>query len=180
MSDAKDTPVKRQYNRRETHTEDLPIRQYGDVDLGLDAQLVRGESIPFEGDPEAAKAYYAELAFMEEPLTIRIEENSGNAEYPETHVPVSVQGKMAEVFYNGKWVEIGWLPIGQTLITKRKYVEVLARSVSVTLRTIHDDATVERPRNTERRNNKVNYPMSILQDDNPRGRQWLQNIRMGH
>lgn len=174
MTDAINRPVGRP--RRETNTADMPLAQKDDIDLSLDSPIIHSEGLP---NLTHEQELMAELDFMEQPMTIRIEDNS-SSDFPETHVPVVVNGKNAEVLQNGKWLEIGWLPIGQTLVTKRKYVEVLARSRSDTIRTMHDDATVERPRNTVRRSTKANYPLSIIQDNNPRGHEWLSRIMMGH
>jgi hypothetical protein len=84
------------------------------------------------------------------------------------------------VLNNGQWLEIEWLPIGVPLTTKRKYVEVLARSKPDAITTVHDDANVERPRNTVRRRTSAQYPLSVIQDPNPRGHEWLSRIMMGH
>lgn len=179
MSDAANTPVKRQYNRSH-HTEDTPLTQQSNVDLSLDAKIVHGEALAqVSGDTHLNGGLLADLAFNEEPVTILIENNS-NSDNPETHVPVQVNGRGAEVLSNGKWLEITWLPIGVELTTRRKFVEVLARSKSTTIRTQHEDANVERPRNEIKRFTKAQYPMSILVDDNPRGRAWLASIRTEH
>lgn len=171
-------PVTRKYNRREINSEDIPLTQKSDIDL--DSVIVHGESLPnVGGDPKVNASYMAQLAFNEEPVTIIIEENT-RSDFPETFVPVAVQGKGAEVFTNGAWVEVGWLPIGVEITTKRKYVEVLIRSKSDSVKTEHDDATVERPRNRVTRRSSANYPVTILQDNNPLGRKWLTDIRMSH
>lgn len=175
MSDAKNNPVTRQYNRKEVNTGDMAIGQKSDIDISLDAQIVHGESIPNIVDEK----FIADLAFMEEPVTILIADNS-RSDFPETHVPVQVNEQGAEVFQNGQWLTIGWLPIGVQLTTKRKYVEVLARSKSDAIKTNHDDATVERPQNKITRRTSANYPISVLQDNNPRGTEWLSQIMMGH
>lgn len=178
MSDAIHNPAKRQYKGREVNTAEFAVGQKNDIDL--DSQIIHGEAIPnVAGDNEVNAQYMAELAFMEEPVTIKIEENS-RSDFPETHVPVQVQGRGAEVLVNGQWVEMTWVPVNVILTMKRKFVEVLARSKSDSIRTNHDDATVERPRNTINRRTTANYPLSILSDDNPRGREWLQRIMMAH
>lgn len=181
MTDAINNPVKRQYIRKEVHTGEMPIAQKDDIDLDLDSRIIRGEELPTLDDlkARAKQAHLDELAFMEEPVTIRIEENS-KSDFPETHVPVQVQGEGAEVLQNGKWVKIGWLPIGVPLTTKRKYVEVLARAKPENVRTQHDDANVERPRNMLTRRSSAAYPLSIIRDNNPRGHDWLSAIMMGH
>lgn len=166
--------------QREIHTGDMATTQKPDVDLTLGGTIIHGEALPnIAQEQELMASHNALLAFGEEPMHIRIEDNS-QADFPETHVQVLVQGENAEVFQNGRWLKIGWLPIGVELITKRKYVEVLARSRIDSIRTVHDDATVERPRNTIRRATKAQYPLSIIQDNNPMGREWLSRIMMGH
>lgn len=169
-------PVVTRKYKRSIHTEDLPIAQKSDIDL--DSPIIHGEALANIVN-DAKSDYMAALAFNEEPVTILIEENT-RTDFPETHVAVAVQGKGAEIFENGKWLEIGWLPIGREIITKRKYVEVLARSKSDSVKTVHDDATVANPRNTLQRRTSANYPLSILQDANPKGREWLTSIRMSH
>lgn len=174
MTDAINRPTQRP--RRETHTGDMQIGQKDDIDLSLDSPIIHGENLKNLADD---KELQAGLAFMEEPMTIRIEENT-RSDFPETHVPVMVNGRGAEVFQNGQWLPIGWLPIGVPLTTKRKYVEVLARAKPDAIQTVHDDANVERPRNTVRRRTSAAYPLSIIQDNNPRGHEWLSRIMMGH
>lgn len=176
--DAERNPVTRKYTRREVNTNDMPIEQKPDIDLSVDKPVQHGEVL-VDVVGEVNDGHMEKLAFMEEPVTIRIEENS-RSDFPETCVPVAVQGKGAEVFTNGKWVEITWLPIGIPLVTKRKYVEVLARAKSDAIRTKHDNATVERPCNTVERRTSANYPLSIIEDRNPKGHEWLSGIMRGH
>lgn len=166
--------------QREIHTGELPVGQAPDIDISLDSPIIHGEEMPnISHEQELQASHTAALAFMEEPVMIRISEST-NSDFPETHVPVQVNGKDAEVLQNGKWLSIGWLPIGTPLTTKRKYVEVLARSTSDVVTTVHDGADVEKPRNTVKRRTKAQYPLSILQDNNPRGHEWLSRIMMGH
>jgi hypothetical protein len=169
----------RKYSRARNSL-DIPDTQKADIDLGLDKPVVHGEALAnVAGDVNQQSDYLAALEFNEEPLRIIIEEN-GRSDLPETHAPVAVQGKNAEVLINGKWVEVGWLPIGQEIITKRKYVEVLLRAKTDTFKTIHDDATVERPRNSVNRRTSAQYPVTVLQDNNPKGGEWLVRCRTNH
>lgn len=171
-------PVTRKYSK-EVNTADLPITQKADIDL--DQPIIHGEALAnVAGDVDHAADYLARLKFNEDPVTIIINETGKETDYPETHVPVQVQGKGAEVFYDGKWISICWLPIGQEITTKRKYLEALLRSKSETVRTQHDDATVERPRNMLRRSNTANYPVQIMEDRNPLGREWLSGLMRSH
>jgi hypothetical protein len=84
------------------------------------------------------------------------------------------------VLIEGRWVPLGWLPIGQVITTKRKYLENLIRSKSDHIRTIHDDADVATPRNTVQRRTSGNYPTTIIEDGNPLGREWAARVRAGH
>src|SRR3954469_25540460 len=108
--------------RLELNSGDVPIEQKPPVDLdagAYDGDVVIGEKI---GNAE----YLDELAFMEEPVTIRIEpSNERNA--PQVF-PVWVNGKRAEVYQRGRWEEIGWLPVATVLTVKRKVVEVIIRA----------------------------------------------------
>ena len=169
--------VTRKY-KRSIHSEEIGLTQKDDIDL--DKQIIHGESLPNVGGAfQANKDYMAQLAFNEEPVTIIIEENT-RSDFPETHVPVQVAGRGAELLINGKWAEVGWLPVGQEITTKRKFVEVLVRSKTDTVNTIHEDANVERPRNSVQRRTSAMYPISVLVDENPMGRAWLTQVRTSH
>ena len=177
--DAHANPVKRQYNRKEVSTSDTEIEQRSSIDLGDLVNFVRNAPIPSLGEKPLLPDYLEALAFNEEPVTISIEENS-RSDFPETYVPVGVQGHGAEVFVNGEWITVGWLPIGPVITTKRKYLEVLIRSKSDHIRTQHDDASVAVPRNTLNRRTSGNYPVTIIEDSNPKGREWAARIRAGN
>lgn len=176
--EASHAPVQRKYSRKALHSEDFSLTQKEDIDL--DQPIVHGESLAqVMGDVGHAKEQIANLAFAEEPVTILIEENT-RSDNPETHVYVSCNGKDAEVFENGQWLTIGWVPIGREVTLKRKIVEILVRSKSESVKTIHDDANIERPRNTVRRTPSANYPVTILDDRSPRGREWFAQLRREH
>lgn len=177
MSDAKNNPVNSP--KGEVHSSTLHVPNKRSIDLSLDKDLVHGESIPLDSAPSSAlNDFYEQLTFNEEPITIIIQSNSNDSKVKETHVPVQVNGKGAEVFVNGKWTEFTWLPIGPMLTIKRKYLEVLARAKSNIVQTRHEEATVERPHNRMELTTKQNFPFSITHDANPKGVAWLQNIMM--
>ena len=119
---------------------------------------------------------YAEaLAFMEEPVTIRIEPSSDkNAA---TAFPVWVNGKMAEVFQNGRWDEIGYLPVGRQLTVRRKVLEVIIRAKVDTVHTQIQEMDSERPNNVISRFTSPVHSFSIIEDRNPRGSAWVAEIR---
>lgn len=172
-------PVKRQYNKREVSTEDMPVAQSASVDLADLVNLIRNPALPNTGEKPLQKDYLDALAFAEEPVTISIEENS-RSDYPETHVFVQSAGQGAEIWINNQWCTVTWLPIGQVLTTKRKYLEILLRSKSDHVRTQHDDATVAVPQNKLNRRTSGNYPVTIIEDRNPLGFEWASRIRAEH
>ena len=169
--DAKNNQVVK--GQRETHSEDVKIGQRGSRDLNLPVEseslIALGEGL--EDNPEA---YHEALSFMEEPVTIIISKSS------EKNAPTTVQcwvnGKGAEHYRNGKWLQCGWLPIGQRVTTRRKYVEVLARARGETISTRvvkhenHEDNLADRTASTK-------YPFSV-QGDSAKGGEWLNTILM--
>lgn len=119
--------------------------------------------------------YLADLAMLEEPVTIRLEPSSDkNAA---TSHPFWVNGKGAEVFINGRWCEITYLPVGMMLITKRKYVGVVVTSKVDTVLTKMQNMDGERPENIVQRHTSPVMSFSIIEDANPRGPAWFAELR---
>ena len=164
--DAVNTPVRRP--SRERHTDDLPVSKKPAIESRDD---LIGEVVEA---PEALHKEYLEvLAFMEEPVTIRIERSSEKFAPP--MIPCWVNGKGAEVFTNGKWVAQGHLPVGVPITTKRKYVEVLVAAKIDSVQTKvqkfedHEKNMIERfPSSTA--------PLSILEDRSPKGAAWFAGL----
>jgi hypothetical protein len=164
--------------RKEMHSSDVPLPQVPEL-----SEHDRGESIVLE-DPKALaeviakKEYAEELAFMEDPLTIRIEPAA------EENAPIVVDcwvnGKGAEVMdtITGKFMELGCLPIGQPIITKRKYVEVLARSYTERVETSQGQDDGSRADIFKmRRNTSRKALFSVLNDPaGARGHAWLTTV----
>lgn len=159
----------------DTTTADIPQMQPSDIVLPASGAIPRGEQIevldkPLEND------YAAALAFNEEPVTIMIE--PGQEENAPRVIDVWVNGKGAEVLdpNTGRWNEINCLPVGGVITTRRKYVEVLARAKLDKVTTKHEGATVENPENRVVRTTSRRAVFQILQDPNPRGREWLTRL----
>jgi hypothetical protein len=147
---------------KELHSDTLEIEQRGD------SNVVTGEKI-------GNAAYFDELAFMEEPVTIRLEPSSDkNAAMA---FPVWVNGKKAEVYQNGRWDEIGYLPVGRTLVVRRSVLEVIIRAKIDTVHTRIENMDSERPNNREDRFTSPIHSFSIIEDRNPRGAAWVTEIR---
>lgn len=129
-------------------------------------------------DKPLDKVYASALAFMEDEMTIRIEPS--DEEHAPTVVDCWVNGKGAEVKdpITGKWMELNCLPIGGVIITKRKYVEVLARSRS--------DRVVAHEENNRPENGKDGWKVdrrtqrktlfSVIHDPSPMGHEWLTRL----
>ena len=161
--------------RREVHTGDLAIGQLPPIDLSGNIGLeVRTNEVIAAVDTPLENDYFKELAFMEEPVTIRLDRSAEKNAAQD--IPVAVNGKGCEVMHDGKWVEVKYVRVGVNLTVKRKYVETLARAKPMDIQTIHEDATVERPRNELIRNVRSSNPMTIVRDDNPRGHEWITRI----
>lgn len=159
------------YASREAHTDDMPIDQ-----RPMPANAAeRGEGDVIEVDPHLANAdYLAALAFMEEPVTIRLEPSSDPNAI--SRFVVWVNGKGAEVFQNGRWNEIAWLPIGEVITIKRKYLEVIVRAKIDTIRTPDMEALTDRPDNRARRHTSSVNTFSVIRDESPRGAAWLTEM----
>lgn len=163
--------------RQELHTDDIKIDQKSDIigngrdnsDLvDREPEIVRAHQLP-------NKKYLDELAFNEEPVTIRIEPSSDkNAAL--WH-PIWVNGKGCEVWRAGAWREMTYIPVGQVMTIKRKYVEVLLRSKTDTVHTHVREVEGENPTNTIRRFTSATVTFSIIEDKNPLGAAWVEEIR---
>jgi hypothetical protein len=112
---------------------------------------------------------------MEEPVTIRIEPSSDKNAMGA--FPVWVNGRGAEVYQNGRWDSIAYLPVGQVLVIKRKYLEVIIRAKVDTIHTKIQEMDSERPNNVINRFTTPVHSFSILEDKNPRGPAWVTELR---
>lgn len=160
--------------RHALKTDDIKIDQKPTVNLGLIDPTSRSEIVIAD---EALNKDYAEaLAFMEEPVTIRIEPSS-DQNAPGAH-RCSVNGKGAEVLINGKWLEMTWLTVGIQYTTKRKYVEVLMRAKTDTVKTevVQFEDINRQPENNVRRLTSRLATLSIIKDNNPKGPAWVDEV----
>ena len=163
--DAKNAPVRRA--DREIHTGDMPIDQKPTITDEVLPNIVLSPD-RLEDD------YLAQLAFAEEPVTIRIE-RSGEKFAPNV-IDLWVNGKGAEILQNGKWIPYGALPVGVPVTTKRKYVEVLARSKTDTINTKSYKKDEFTEVNAIERYTSSKAPFSVIRDANPLGIEWLTNL----
>ena len=159
--------------QREVHTGDLPVGQRPDLDV--DELIANRESETIEQvQGFVSKKFVEDLAFMEEPLTIRLERSTER--FAASVVQCWAGGKGAEIFTNGKWMEVGFIPVGQVLVTKRKYVEVLARAKLDSVQTSVLQRDGEDPSNMIQRFTSVKHPFSVIKDKSPNGADWLTRL----
>lgn len=166
--DAVNAPVRRA--RPELHTADIGIEQKPLIESRDDLvdEIVAAP-------PDVLKAEYAAaLAFNEEPVTIRIERSA--EKFAPRVVDAWCNGKGAEVLVNGRWVETSYLPIGVPVTTKRKYVEILARSKHDAIDTRVEGRDSEKPLNLIERSTSSKSPFSVIEDRNPKGAAWLTGL----
>jgi hypothetical protein len=164
---------------RETHTDD--VREPALPDIKMPAL---GEGLPERGDEQVAIAdarvvanneYLAELAFMEEPVMIRIEPSQlDNAAMT---VDCACNGKGAEILdaRTGKWLELNVLPVGLVVTTKRKYVEILARAKTMRVQTPDHADGKNIDKNDLTRRHARTHVFSVIKDTD-RGTAWLTAI----
>lgn len=173
---------------REMHTADTPEPALKSKDLALDAELDHGDTQIALPETHIDKQYLAELAFMEEPVAVRIEPTQ--EENAAMTVDCYCQGKGAEVLRmdaqtrfirEGRqpaqkdWLELNFLPVGIVCVTKRKYVEILARSKQMRIRTPNHDDGRNVDNNTVTRNHSRSHVFSVIKDS-PKGIDWLSAI----
>ena len=169
--DAINTPVRRP--RKEIHTSETPIGQLSNIVIPDEGLPERGEAIQTVTDPLQSDTTQA-LLFAEEPVTILINKS------PEKFAPLTVDcwcnGKGAEVMADGKWVEFGWLPVQKPVTTKRNYVEILARSKTMSIRTESGKIDAESEKNEIIRSNSLKAQFSVIGDRSPKAAVWLQSL----
>lgn len=147
------------------HSESMPLAQPGDISLPESGPLTRTNETIVPADATALDKNYADaLKFNEDVLEIRLEPSS------EENAPTVI-----DVTVNGETV---WIPVGQDIRIKRKFVEVLMRSKPVAISTAHEDIGAKVINNRIVRNTRAKYPLSILSDPaQGKGIEWMRRIR---
>ena len=156
--------------REQLHRESIKVEQHPPIvePSDYDGDIIIGEKI-------IDTSYADELAFMEEPVTIRLEPSSDRNAVGA--FPVWVNGKGAEVFQVGQWREIGYLPVGQVITVRRKVLEVVIRAKVDTIHTEIKEKDSDRPQNVIQRFTSPVHSFSIIEDRNPRGPAWVTELR---
>ncbi len=169
--DALSSPARRA--RKEMHTADMALGQPDAIEMPEVGLPERGDAVVAVTEP-LHSAYTQALLFAEEPVTILI--NKSQEKFAPLTVDCWCNGKGAEVMADGKWVEFGWLPVERAVTTKRKYVEILARSKHMSINTVVGDINDESPKNEISRSNSLKAQFSIIGDTSPQAAVWIQSL----
>lgn len=152
-------PVVREYSARELLSDDLPVRDVPAFDTDD-----RSDDVIIASPELANKNYLSELAFMEEYVEIYL--NRGREKHAPLFEQVGVNGKML------------LLVVERPLRIQRKYLEVLARSMPMDIRTLSGETPEDALTfNKVERSLSANFSYSVLRDDNPKGAAWLAKVR---
>lgn len=132
--------------------------------------------VEMASEEDLKKQQLASLAFAEEP--IRVVVHNAMPDPTGLHIAdlVSVQGKRIEEFVDGRWVEIGRPPFDRPFITRRKYVETMLRAKSYQVMTVIEGRTEQYPINKVRQTVTPRYHITVLEDRNPAGGEWLRTM----
>lgn len=162
-------------SKKEVHSDSVKIEKMDSVTMpGLDEDFGPSPDVIAAQDKALHKEYLAALAFAEEPVTIRVEPQSGD-NAPNV-VDCWVNGKGAELLQDGQWVSYGAFPVGCIVTTKRKYLENLAMSKKMSIRTNIPDPNAERPQNLLDRSLSRMASFSIIEDRSPKAHEWAMRI----
>lgn len=136
------------------------------------------ESNIVQVDSELRDIQVEEVEFMEEPVEIIIQKSQEKGFAPKCTDLISINGIKAELQdrATGKWLQVGYLPRGVRIITKRKYVEALVKAHVQSYTTEIDRPVGEDPVN--RLNHTVNFTNNVsrLVDNNPKGNEWWARL----
>lgn len=124
--------------------------------------------IAIQGDIYGLEDHARLLQFMEEPVTIMIHESTDPNAEPMVFCAVNGDGAGEH--------KIPWLPRGQPVTIKRKFVAQLAKSRPTSIRSQEVVNPIGERSISYLRHSALAYPFSVIQDNNPRGAEWLKAV----
>lgn len=162
--------------KKEIHSESVKIEQPDSIELpDIDEEFEPDSLVVKAREKQFFKEQAERIKFSMEPVTIHIHPQSG--EFAPKVVDCWVNGKGAEMFQDGRWVEYGALPVGRNIVTRRCYVEVLASSKRTSVRTRVDKSNPDEVKNHVDQTTSLNAAFSIMHDGNARlGPEWARRI----
>jgi hypothetical protein len=154
---------------RELNNANEPIDQLPPIGTVIRPDVIAVETIE-------DKDYLDRLKFAEEPITIWIEEGQ-EENAPRTVGPIQVNGTGVEVLIKDQWIPFHYLPVNTQLVIKRKYLELMLRSKRTRITHVQDHAEANfAEMNIMRRQTSASMSVTILLDENPRGRAWMMEM----
>lgn len=126
-------------------------------------------------DKPMTKSEFDALAFAEEPVMILIHRSTEKFSARCTDF-IAINGTKGEMLFKNGWVQMGYFPRGVPVVTKRKYIEVLARARNESIATQVIEHDNEDPQNNVERNVTHIASFSVLEDKNPLGAEWLVRL----
>ena len=145
---------------KEVYSADMPTRTLEDIGDNIED---REPEIIVTDEVKAKSDYLADLAFMEEPVTILIHKGR------EKHAP-----RVLDFYCNGKPI---WVVVDTPTTVPRKYVEIIARSQPMTVSTESGEEQSDAGAyNRIIRSLYSQFPFTVIEDKNPRGHAWLAKV----
>lgn len=167
-------PKKAKLPKREVHSSECHMEQPSDIITPADQPFERPEPVieKLHGIPVTTD-YLAELAFMEEPVTVHFTPSSEKFAPP--FVDGFNNGKGIEAFLNNRWIEVKQVPVGMDVMIKRKYLEIFARAKEIAIRADYTEVPGDDPVNRILRSVVLKHPFAVVQDSE-KGREWLRAV----
>jgi len=116
------------------------------------------------------------LAFLEEPVKIHIFQSNDAAFAPLCTEFISNRGIPAEVLFKNGWVQMGYLPRGQTIYVKRKTLAQLASNRVDQIQTRVERQPQSDPINHTTPVTTRTFQFQVIEDRNPKGAAWLERL----
>lgn len=151
-------------------TQEMEVAPEATTAFTNDGERVDEIEIAVQGDLVNFKDKADRLAFLEEKLTIIINESSEKD--AEKYVFCSVNGQGAGP--GG----VKWLPRNRELTIARKFVEVLAKARPVRYKSVDETLPNGELASRQVGSSSQKYPFTVISDPNPKGREWLSKLLM--
>tara|TARA_R100000656_G_scaffold88902_1_gene64575 strand:- start:260 stop:820 length:561 start_codon:yes stop_codon:yes gene_type:complete len=155
-------------------SEDVPIAQRPDVRIPV------GDPVPshtFRDQCEVVAHVDAkklnEMAFQDEPVTIRIHPTGGKHKDPWMFCQVNGNAVM---LVNGAWKKVQRFPRSTTFTTKRYCVETIARAKIDEIEAGYDLPPNADPHNTISCTTTAAASFVVMKDESPRAQEWLEDL----
>lgn len=154
------------------------------IDMPVDGEFVRPKpDIVKLNGIDVNQDYLDELAFFEGGVKVIFHE--AGVQFAAPWVECGNNGTGFEMFFDGKWMKLGQVPVGEEVIVKRKYLDTLGRARETALRTEVIQRPNENPLQKINRSSMQKYPFSVIDhmaDDKAllmRSITWLTNLMAG-